>query len=234
MSLIDRIRFSLKASNTFYPILKRNLSKGGGGTVTNKATQLCIEGYPSSANSFCYHLFKCLLPELNYSHHTHSFANISLALKYNIPSLILIRNPLDCISSRVARFENNAQYCLIEYLDFYQRVQKVMSSEHILLIEFGEMINQTEEVLLAFDKHLIWETKSENTEELIKRAKTRMKNSQQKLGKRMDNVSLPNKERQAKKNEIKQKVKSFPEYKLSEDIYHSLIQSSVLKSHSEN
>lgn len=222
-----KLRLYLKRSKTLYPILKNNLSSGG--TVTTNSTQLCIEGYPSSANSYTYHLFRVLFPEIKLSHHTHSYANVSIALEQNIPSIVLLRNPLDCISSRHVRFHSSLSISLAEYIDFYSCTEKDVESPYLILIEFNEIINEPLKVLDQLSPILgVQIDSSLDIVEINTAVKERMKKAQTKM-KSMQNISLPNEERSALKEKYKTELVNLDSYKKAEDLYRILAAKSILK-----
>lgn len=89
-----------------------------------KDTDLCLEAYPSSANSFSFVLIRNLNGSLNIAHHTHAIASLKVALRRKIPTIIIIRNPLDAVSSRLSRFDVDVTTSLLEYLWFYRFVYR--------------------------------------------------------------------------------------------------------------
>ncbi len=65
-------------------------------------TEICIEGYPRSGNSFFTHVFQRWNPHVTVAHHSHLAASPKLAVGNGVPVVILIRHPLDAVSSVVA------------------------------------------------------------------------------------------------------------------------------------
>lgn len=65
-------------------------------------TKICIEGYPRSGNSFFTHVFQRWNPAVTVAHHSHLAASPKLAIGDGIPAVILIRHPLEAVSSVVA------------------------------------------------------------------------------------------------------------------------------------
>ncbi len=49
--------------------------------VKKDVTDICIDGYPRSANSFSVRMFQQANPDTHIAHHTHSIANIQKAIK---------------------------------------------------------------------------------------------------------------------------------------------------------
>jgi hypothetical protein len=119
--------------------------------VQNDRTQICIEGYRRSANSFSVRMFRMANNGVHVAHHTHSTANIGRALRYGIPTVVLIRNPVDAITSAViaqARGDIDDEVC--RYLKFYHwvepRVDAVVIAEfQTVVTDFNQVIHRVNE-----------------------------------------------------------------------------------------
>jgi len=71
--------------------------------LVTESTDVCIEGFPRSANSFAVGAFRHAQPEpVQVAHHTHVPANAMRACAWGIPTVALIRSPYDAIVSRIA------------------------------------------------------------------------------------------------------------------------------------
>lgn len=62
-------------------------------------TDICIEGFPRSGNSFFFKLFKKANPEATIAHHIHSPIQLIRAVNLGIPAVALVRKPKDAIAS---------------------------------------------------------------------------------------------------------------------------------------
>lgn len=102
-----RLKFSLKmlldesprGYEFFYKIFSGNSEQ-----FFNRRTQLVIDGFPSSGNTFLYRSFlKRVRARLNISHHMHSSAQIRLAFINAAPIMLCLRNPIDAAVSNAAR-----------------------------------------------------------------------------------------------------------------------------------
>jgi hypothetical protein len=63
-------------------------------------TDLCVEGFPRSANSFAVGAFEYAQPEpLSIAHHNHVPAPLLNAARRGLPALVLIRDPVDTVIS---------------------------------------------------------------------------------------------------------------------------------------
>lgn len=73
------------------------------GLLVTEETDICIEGFPRSANSFAVQAFQYAQPRpVQIAHHTHVPANPIRACEWGIPTVVLIRPPEDAIVSRIA------------------------------------------------------------------------------------------------------------------------------------
>lgn len=138
--LLEKVSLYVKSLPKIYPILKKVRDENGKDKVCSPRDQLCIEGYPSSGNSFGYNFLKILFPNLNICHHSHSVANIKRALQFGVPTIVLIRRPDDCITSRCVRFgdgepKETLRRAAREYVWFYRYVSRVQSSVRIVSFE---------------------------------------------------------------------------------------------------
>jgi hypothetical protein len=93
-----------RARHSFTLVLLHTILRGRNPrdhVVQRGLTRICIEGYPRSANTWAVLMFRQANETLHIAHHTHSTANISRALRYGIPTVVPIRNPIDAVTSAV-------------------------------------------------------------------------------------------------------------------------------------
>ena len=89
----------------------------------NSRTELVIEGFPSSANSF---LVRCLQQglkgrPLRYADHHHSAAMAVKAVRLRIPTVLCVREPLDTCLSAARRWPLwTVEEYLMRYVEFHQ------------------------------------------------------------------------------------------------------------------
>ena len=87
------IRRVLRKNLLFVSLRLRSLGEDPKSYIVRKGvTDICIDGYPRSANSFTVRMFRKANPEAVIAHHTHSVANIKKAIECGIPVVVLIRN----------------------------------------------------------------------------------------------------------------------------------------------
>lgn len=93
--------------------------------VVEPTTELVIEGYPRSANTFCVWAFRQVQTEdVRLAHHLHHPAQVIRAAKWKIPTLVLIREPKDAVISWVMRDPQPVGLALRHYITFYETVAR--------------------------------------------------------------------------------------------------------------
>ena len=115
--------------------------------AVNKKTQLVIEGYPRSANTFAVVAMNESNPGVKIAHHLHIPTQIIQAVQWNIPTLVLIRDPKNAVASMVLRQPNlSVQQGLKNYIFFYESIQSYKSGYIVAIFEdvirdYSQIIN---------------------------------------------------------------------------------------------
>lgn len=117
--------------------------------AVRKSTHLVIEGYPRSANTFALAAFTVAQSKTyRIAHHLHVPAQIIQAARWNIPTFILIRKPVDAVISCAIRSSEIPVRQLIEdYNHFYNRIwpyreMYVTAPFELVINDFGKVIQQ--------------------------------------------------------------------------------------------
>ncbi len=99
--------------------------------LIRRDTEVVIEGFPRSANSFTVAAFRLAQPrQLRMAHHSHAAATVVAAARWNIPTLVLFRDPDDAVTSMLIRSAHNllVRDGFRYYAAFYQRILPLRSS----------------------------------------------------------------------------------------------------------
>lgn len=208
----------IESKNLYY--IYHKVSGYNSGKFCDGKTDLCIEGFESSANTFMFNAIYCLRPDLKYARHKHVVANLKLAKDHEVPMVILFRDPADCIPSLVSRFRPGPVESLYRYLSFYRYVVSE-AAPNVLLISFEEAVGQVENTIRRIAQFADLEIEDEKIRNIGKKAKDRIrKNTQKRKGDK--EISLPKKERDKEKNKIRNKIIKHDEYKEAQSIYTEL------------
>jgi hypothetical protein len=112
-------------------------------------TQLVIEGFPRSGNSFARRAFVLAQKEgpgkTRIAHHMHVPAQVVRAARWQIPTLVLVRRPRDAVLSYAVWGPISLEQALRFYLSFYETVEKYRDAYVLGLFEeitedFGQVI----------------------------------------------------------------------------------------------
>jgi hypothetical protein len=110
---------------------------------SSKHADLVLEGYPRSGNTYAEHMLRIMCPGLHWISHTHSPGTLHWARKHHIPTLILIREPLDAaISLFIYRMQQvSLSLCLHEWEAFHNAARGL---KNVAFIPFQTLVSDTE------------------------------------------------------------------------------------------
>lgn len=130
----------------FFPLAQ--FKEGQRARVDND-TELVIEGFPRSGNSFAVSAFRLAQARpVRLAHHLHAPAQIIWAARRGLPALVLIREPMPAVSSLVIRHPYiSVKMALCEYIRFYKtiapcRAQIVVGLFDEVTNDFGAVIRR--------------------------------------------------------------------------------------------
>ena len=107
---------------------------------------MCIEGFPRSANSFFVGAFRTYNPAATCAHHMHAPMQVVKAAEYDIPCVVLIRNPIDAIASvLVVDRRLSIGLAIKSYISFYERVWPVRKT--VVIADFQDATQRPHRVV---------------------------------------------------------------------------------------
>lgn len=99
----------------------------------NNSTDIIIDGYPRSGNSYARAMVLQSNPHLVVTSHLHSYRSILDGAKRGIPTVVLIRSPAECVSSFLQFLPGlPISVAVKEYLRLYSHIRPVARSVVIL------------------------------------------------------------------------------------------------------
>lgn len=103
-------------------------------------TEICIEGFPRSGNTFAVYAFELWNPQARVAHHLHVPAQFVRALRLSVPSVALIREPSQAVGSLVAFYEGALPVglALRSYISFHRALLKV--ADRVAICSFEELV----------------------------------------------------------------------------------------------
>jgi hypothetical protein len=146
----------------FFPLFRRRA--GYEDLLVTPSTDLCIEGFPRSANSFAVGAVQHAQPEpLRIAHHTHVPANPMRACEWDVPTVVLIREPSDAVVSIVALQKevrddpSESPVSLRDWLDawwvFYRALVPYRERGNLVVAPFRTVISDMGRVIEQVNDH---------------------------------------------------------------------------------
>jgi hypothetical protein len=134
----------------FFPLAR---FKEGHRAAVGKDTELVIEGFPRSGNSFAVNAFELVQPRpVRLAHHIHAPAQITLAARRDLPILVLVREPVAAVSSLVIRHPYiSIRMALYEYRRFYETIAPYRDKFVVGL--FDQVTQDYGEVIKRINRH---------------------------------------------------------------------------------
>ncbi len=94
------VQTQLGRSAILYPLLHRLRGAARSRNLVCDVTDLCIEAPSGSGNSFFVNGFRMINPDVRVAHHHHVAAQLKRSAARCVPTLVILRNPIDCVASR--------------------------------------------------------------------------------------------------------------------------------------
>ncbi|HZP14425.1 MAG TPA: hypothetical protein VFA96_01280 [Nocardioides sp.] len=109
--------------------------RGGQVAVVTPASEIMIEGYQGSANSFARAAFLHANPTVQVASHVHAVAHVERGLDLGVPVMVLLREPESAAVSYVQRFPHvSVPTAITRYTRFHRRLWPLR--DRVLLVGF--------------------------------------------------------------------------------------------------
>lgn len=225
------IREAVASNPSLYKLYVHTLRnrKGNRVRLPSASDDLYLGGYPRSGNTYFTGLTINLYPHLNFASHLHVTAAIKIALKNELPTFILIREPKDTIISWVCRkvFLDNAKLNqrfvdgkLKQYINYYNF--GLLNKNNIKILNFDELIGEQFKFMQIVAGVLQENLYSKDEfNDIVNDYVKRMKLKEEK--KNEGASSLPNKKREEFKEKNGWMVEKSKYFEEAENIYRNLI-----------
>ena len=187
-------------------------------------TRICIEGAPRSANSFAVRLFG-VANDVHIGHHTHSILNVRRALRYGVPVLILIRNPLDAIASSCVYHDRDTEGVdreVSSWILFYRYVERVR--DRVVLADFATVVDDFNSTIEAINSKFGSEFNLvDDVEAASQRVFEDIQEYSARIGEKAGQVPLPTAGRGQAKAHYHALLSQHPRINVAQDLYNRLV-----------
>jgi hypothetical protein len=152
---IRELRYSARYLVSAYPSVylrwARRHYAGTGVGVVGPDTEIVIEGFGRSGSTFAVDAFEMAqMRPVMIAHHTHAAAQVIAAARLGIPTIVLVRHPLEVALSHMVRRDISARPPLTAWLRYHCRIlpvrdRIVVGATQALSVGIGDMIRQVNE-----------------------------------------------------------------------------------------
>jgi hypothetical protein len=130
----------------FLPVLLRATPEGTSRAIT-PSTQLVVEGFPRSGNTFAVFAFRNAQgPGVEVVGHVHHPSQVKLAVQRELPTLLVIRRPLPCLASYLVTAPHGRPAGVLkEYIRYHRVLLPYLDS--VVVGEFDEVTKSFTDVI---------------------------------------------------------------------------------------
>jgi hypothetical protein len=120
---LGRAGYEIKTLVARHPSLAMPIARRRGhGALLGPHTELLIEGFPRSGNSFAVVAFTLAQDRpVSLAHHVHAPAHVIAAIRANVPALVVIRDPAEAIPTFFIRHPDEPELSMRQALRGYIR-----------------------------------------------------------------------------------------------------------------
>lgn len=141
-----KLRYEMRCIASLHPLLYDRLARlkegdADGPTRVTRHTDLVIEAFPRSGNTFAYFAFQSSQPSfVRVAHHLHAPAQLMQAARWRIPALLIVRDPLDAVCSFVQREPVlSLRQALRSWIQFHRSL--VGRRQHFVVVTFDQAMS---------------------------------------------------------------------------------------------
>ncbi len=191
-------------------------------------SDICIEGFPRSANSYAVVAFRLANPQAKIAHHLHVPAQLLQARKWEIPAILLIREPEQAVASfLVFQNSNNADWYLKAYIRFHRALLSVQND--LVIADFNVAVQNINALIRAanakFNQQFQYLDNPSGREEEIF-VKLKEVNDRFFAGQRNKSM-YPDEHRRQAKEQARQRVQQSPYLKMAQEYYRRFLEQGI-------
>jgi hypothetical protein len=124
----------LGRSAALYPLIHRLRGALRSRNLVGDETDLCIEAPSGSGNSFFVKGFRMINPDVRVAHHHHVAAQLERSAARDVPTVVILRDPIDCVASRSQGAPWLTGPVFSQWIRFFETAEALRAA--ILLLSF--------------------------------------------------------------------------------------------------
>lgn len=229
-------RFVSRHPWLFLPFARRRAAYVG--KVVDTDTEIVLEGFPRCGNTFALVAFEMAQDrDVRIAHHLHAPAQIIEGVRLGLPVVLLIRDPIDAVSSFVIRHPDlTVKAGLRAYTSFYRHV--LPCRDDIVIAPFDRVISDFGTIIDAVNQRFgtrfgRFEHTPENVETVFRilNQKEQVDVSRRSAGAESgDTIARPPDQRDAAKERLRSRFETpdvWPLLQKARSVYRDLLESRV-------
>lgn len=202
----------------------------GSTPLPHPPAKVFITGIGRSGITFAGWLFRELFPDQPFASHFHTIASLKTARKKGIPTVVLIRNPLDCAASAVVKNisagrgneDTNIDRAINDYIDYYSYVEK--NRDDFTVVGFKTVTQSPDRFIgVLADLKIVEEYPKQAVLSAAERVLNRLRDTDKRPP---EQRMVPNARKENTKDAIKQKISRHPALAEATKLFESLCDSS--------
>ncbi len=222
------MRRFIRNSPQLYPLYVKYVLRNESAQFPSKHTDLHLTGFPRSANTYCYNILKVAFPSLSLSTHIHTTASIKLALRFNVPTLVLVRDPVSTCCSLLLKHHieptvKEIESLMLDYIEYHDFV--LQQCDGIRILRFEDAVSSPDYIIRIVSKCLKFGLK--DTDIAAKALAGQQLVEAKESGKAVEGGSLPNETRKKMKVGVESHVRAHPLCARALEVYGQLIEHSI-------
>lgn len=225
-SATNELKRIARSSPFLYRVHLRYFRDGRNVRFPRRGDLIHLTGYPRSANTYAMHLLRAAARngEGRISTHIHAPASIRVALRASVPTLVLIRDPLDAVASAMVKRRaslvdtETAEEFLFYYWSYYTFVRA--RRDRLALMDYLTVTREPVELLQAVKQispgidlepnlHVV----VDEVEELMK-TRNRIRPVEER--------SIPDPEKERRKLDLRDRIRTRPSFEPALQLYLGL------------
>lgn len=218
------MRRFVRNSPLLYPLYVKYILRNETAPFPSKHTDLHLTGFPRSANTYCLNIIRVALPSLDLCTHIHTTASLKLAVRHDVPTMVLVRDPVSTCCSQllkhhIAPTPKEVESLLNDYIEYHDCV--FLHKERFRILKFEDVVSSPEFIIRSVSEFLKLsipsgqiKVKAQEGQRLVE-----LKESQ----KAVEGSSLPNETRKQMKLGVEEHVVNHPLCAHANELYESII-----------
>lgn len=149
------VQTQLGRSAVLYALLHRLRRVPRSRNLVGAGTDVCIEAPSGSGNSFLVSGFRMINSDVRVAHHHHVAAQLERSVARRIPTLVILRHPVDCVASRSQGAPWLTGPVFRQWIRFFEAAERLRAS--ILSLSFESVTRDpgaaVERLNTRFERH---------------------------------------------------------------------------------